>query len=163
MTKLYLKYNFLIFKERSGKRMSVYKSKRREAAAKFIAKAGEIRALTMKFVMRLPKYYWKLVSERLVSIASSIFANCIKGNSIYMHKNMFEIDYKFRRQCFVKAYSLADVYAAELTFAYTAVREYGGGSIKSIQRERAFKRMAKASKTSTIWDGYYTTLRLMAQ
>ena len=25
------------------------------------------------------------------------------------------------------------------------------------------KRMAKAAKTSTIWDGYYTTLRLMAQ
>ena len=23
--------------------------------------------------------------------------------------------------------------------------------------------MAKAAKTSTIWDGYYTTLRLMAQ
>ena len=25
------------------------------------------------------------------------------------------------------------------------------------------KRMAKAAKTSTIWDGYYTTLQLMAQ
>ena len=67
----------------------------------------------------------------------------------------------FKSDSYTKAQALLEPTAQKRRASASLTKKYEKEQKKLLVKKQ--KRMAKASKTSTIWDGYYTTLQLMAQ
>ena len=102
--------------------MSVYKSRRKDAAAQFVADARELRKFTVRTVRRFPKSY-RDTTNCLCELAREIYINALKGNAVYLHKDMSEHDYELRHRYLMIATSSADAICGEITFCYDLVDE----------------------------------------
>ncbi len=67
----------------------------------------------------------------------------------------------FKSESYTKAQAFLEPTAQKRRASESLTKKYEKEQKKLLVKKE--KRMAKASKTSTIWDGYYTTLQLMAQ
>lgn len=74
--------------------MAVYKSRRKDAAAQFVADARELRKATVRIARKFPTSYKYVTTGPLLQLASEVYMNALKGNSIYVHKDMSERDYR---------------------------------------------------------------------
>ena len=78
--------------------MAVYKSRRKDAAAQFVADARELRKTTVRIARKFPASYKYVTTGPLLQLASEVYMNALKGNSIYVHKDMSERDYELRHR-----------------------------------------------------------------
>ncbi|MCD7709542.1 MAG: hypothetical protein LUI02_06685 [Clostridiales bacterium] len=101
--------------------MSVYKSKRSEAAVQYIATARDWRKYTMDTLSRFPKRYHYIMTNGMLEMAREVYLNCIKANAIYLHKGMSENDYELRHRYLTLALTNADALLSEITFCYEIV------------------------------------------
>ena len=76
--------------------MSVYKSRRKDAAAEFIAAARELRKVTVRIIKKFPTSYRWVVTNNMLELAGEVYTATLKANSIYVHKDMSEKDYELR-------------------------------------------------------------------
>lgn len=118
--------------------MSVYKSRRKDAAAQFIADARELRKFTVKMVRKFPKSY-RDTTNALSELAREIFLNAIKANAIYVHKDMSEKDYELRHRYLMIAVSSAEAICGEITFCYELVDEGNNFFENKAEYEKAFQ------------------------
>lgn len=63
--------------------MSVLKSKRRESKIEFVRLAYLIYSDTLAFLTRLSNRYSRLMSDKIMELASEVLDGCEKANSIY--------------------------------------------------------------------------------
>lgn len=101
--------------------MSVYKSRRKDAAAEFIADARELRKATMRVVKRFPKSYRWIITNNLLELATEIYTDCLRANSIFVHKDMTQHDFDLRHRYLMMAASAAEALLGEITFSYELV------------------------------------------
>ena len=78
--------------------MSVYKSRRKDASAQFIADARELRRMTARAVKRFPSSYRYIVTNGLLEMAREIVVNSVKGNAVYLHKDLSQGDFDLRHR-----------------------------------------------------------------
>ena len=88
--------------------MAVYKSRRKDAAAQFVADARELRKATVRIARKFPASYKYVTTGPLLQLASEVYMNALKGNSIYVHKDMSERDYELRHRYLAAATASAD-------------------------------------------------------
>lgn len=118
--------------------MAVYKSRRKDAAAQFIADARELRKYTTRVARKFPKSY-RDTTNALLELAREIYNYALKGNAIFMHKDMSEADYELRHRYLMMAVCSADAMCGEVTFCYELVDE-GNNFFKGREEyERVFK------------------------
>ena len=67
----------------------------------------------------------------------------------------------FKSDSYTKAQAFLEPVAQRRRASESLTKKYEKEQKKLLEKKE--KRMAKASRTSTIWDGYYTTLQLMAK
>ena len=101
--------------------MSVPKNRRKDASAKYITGARELRLITMRAVKRFPKSYRWIVTNNLLQLAGDVYINCVKANHIYVHPNMAEADFELRHRYLWIAETSADALLAEISFCYELV------------------------------------------
>ena len=101
--------------------MSVYKSRRKDAAAEFIADARELRKVTIRAIKRFPVSYRWVVTNNMLTLATEVYTNTLKANSIYVHKDMSEHDYELRHRYLTMAISSTEALLGEITFCYELV------------------------------------------
>lgn len=95
--------------------MSVYKSRRKDASAQFIADARELRRMTARAVKRFPSSYRYIVTNGLLEMAREIVVNAVKGNAVYLHKDLSQGDFDLRHRYLKMAEVTADAYLEEIT------------------------------------------------
>lgn len=128
--------------------MSVYKSRRKDAAAEFIADARELRKLTMRVIKRFPTSYRWICTNNILNLATEIYTDCLRANSIYVHKNMSEHDFELRHRYLTMAASAADALLGEITFCYELVDD-GNNYFKSREDyDRVFRRWTEQGNTT---------------
>lgn len=101
--------------------MSVYKSRRKDASAQFIADARELRRMTARAVKQFPSSYRYIVTNGLLEMAREIVVNAVKGNAVYLHKDLSQGDFDLRHRYLKMAEVTADAYLEEITFAFSLV------------------------------------------
>ena len=110
--------------------MSVYKSRRKDAAAEFIADARELRKVTMRVVKRFPTSYRWIITNNLLSLATEVYTNCLRANAIYVHKEMSKQDFDLRHRYLMIAATAAESLLGEITYSYELVDD-GNNYFKS--------------------------------
>ncbi len=118
--------------------MAVYKSRRKDAAAQFIADARELRKYTVRVTRKFPKSY-RDTTNGLTELAREIYLNSIKGNAIYLHKDISEHDYELRHRYLMIACSSADAICGEITFCYELVDEGNNFFAGKAEYEKVFQ------------------------
>ena len=118
--------------------MSVYKSRRKDAAAQFIADARELRKYTVRVTRKFPKSY-RDITNGLLELAREIYLNALKGNAIYLHKDMSEHDYELRHRYLAAATASADALLGEITFCYELVDDGNNFFRNKEEYERTFQ------------------------
>lgn len=101
--------------------MAVYKSRRKDAAAQFVADARELRKTTVRIARKFPASYRYVTTNKLLEMAGEVYANSLKGNGIYVHKDMSAQEYDLRRRYLMIAAANADALLGEITFCYELV------------------------------------------
>lgn len=101
--------------------MSVYKSRRKDAAAEFISLSRRLRVATIQAVKKFPTSYRWIVTNNMLTLAAEVYTNAIKANSIYVHKDMSRHDFELRRRYLILAVSSAEALLGEITFCYEMV------------------------------------------
>jgi len=128
--------------------MSVYKSRRKDAAAEFISVARNLRVETMRIVRKFPvSYRWPLTNN-LLELAGEIYTNCMKANSIYVHKDMREHDFDLRHRYLVLAAASTEALLGEITFAYAIVDEGNNFLGSKSEYDRTFQRWTEVGNTA---------------
>lgn len=79
--------------------------------------------MTVRVVRRFPTSYRWTVTNNLLDLAVQIYTNCIRANTIYVHKDMTRNDFELRRRYLRIAESAADALLAEITFCYELVED----------------------------------------
>lgn len=111
--------------------MSVYKSRRKDAAAEFIAVSRELRKATVRMVKKFPTSYRWVITNNMLTLANEVYTNALKANAIYVHKDMSEHDYELRHRYLVIAASSADYNRTFQTWTEagnTALKKIRGGA-----------------------------------
>ena len=62
--------------------MSVYKSRRKDAAAEFVAAARELRKVTVRIIKKFPTSYRWVVTNNMLELAGEVYTATLKANSI---------------------------------------------------------------------------------
>ncbi len=120
--------------------MSVYKSRRKDAAAEFISHARELRKVTMRVVKRFPTSYRWIITNNLLELACEIYTDCLKANAIFVHKDMSQHDFDLRHRYLTMAASSAEALLGEITFSYELVDD-GNNYFKSrAEYDEVFRR-----------------------
>ncbi len=119
--------------------MSVYKSRRKDAAAEFIAAARELRKVTIRIVKKFPSGYRWTITNNMLTLANEVYTNSIKANAIYIHKEMSEHDYELRHRYLMIAISSAEALLAEITFCYELVDDGNNFFATKADYTRAFQ------------------------
>lgn len=103
--------------------MSVYKSRRKDAAAQFVTEARKLRRDTMRVVSKFPTSYRWIVTNNLLELATQVYTNCVRGNAVYLHKDISRQDFELRHRYLMMAATAADALLSEITFCYELVEE----------------------------------------
>ena len=103
--------------------MSVYKSRRKDAAAEFVALARKLRVETIQAVKKFPTSYRWIITNNLLALAGEVYTNAVKANAIYLHKDLSLHDFELRHRYMKVAISSAEALLAEITFCYEMVDE----------------------------------------
>jgi hypothetical protein len=128
--------------------MSVYKSRRKDAAAQFIADAREAKKVTCRVVKRFPKSYRYVSTNKILELASEVVDKCRRGNAIFLHKDISQNDYELRRRWLRMAEGAADSLCGEITDLYEMVDD-GNNFFKSREEyDRVFQNWIAACSTS---------------
>lgn len=101
--------------------MSVYKSRRKDAAVEFISQARNLRFETMRIVKKFPTSYRWIITNSLLELSKNIYVNALRANSIYVHKDMSEQDYELRHRYLTMAIADTDALTAEISFCYSLI------------------------------------------
>ena len=119
--------------------MSVYKSRRKDAAAEFISTARELRKTTVRIIKKFPTSYRWIITNNMLTLANEVYTNSLKANAIYVHKDMSEHDYELRHRYLVMAASSAEALLGEITFCYEFVNDGNNFFANSADYNRAFQ------------------------
>lgn len=117
--------------------MAVYKSRRKDAAAQFIADARELRKYTVRVTRKFPKSC-RDTTNGLTELAREIYLNSIKGNAIYLHKDISEHDYELRCNSYDTLRTMDEKFVRLFEAELSA-------------RKKKFKCTMKATKTEAGW------------
>ncbi len=128
--------------------MSVYKSRRKDAAAQFIADARELRKVTIRVVKRFPTGYRWIITNNMLELANEVYTNALKANAIYVHKDMSGHDYELRHRYLVMAASSAEALLGEITFCYELVAEGNNFFENKGDYNQAFQTWTEAGNTA---------------
>lgn len=128
--------------------MAVYKSRRKDAAAQFVADARELRKATVRIVRKFPASYRYVTTNKLLELAGDVYTNAISGNSIYVHKDMSERDYELRRRYLMIATARADALLGEITFCYELVDDGNNFFKNKEEYERTFQTWTTLANTA---------------
>ena len=101
--------------------MSVYKSQQRLSAVKYVSEARNFRVETIRTMKHFPNSYRYIFVNKILDLASDIYINCCKANSIFVHKNMSEKDFELRHRYLMLAYSGVCSLLCEISFCYDYV------------------------------------------
>lgn len=101
--------------------MSVYKSRRKEAAMEFISLARDLRVETIQAVKKFPASYRWIVTNNMLTLAGEVYTNALKANAIYVHEAMSQHDYELRHRYLTIAISSTKALLGEVTFCYEMV------------------------------------------
>ena len=128
--------------------MSVYKSRRKDAAAEFISAARELRKVTIRVVKKFPTSYRWIITNNMLELASEVYTYTLKANAIYVHKDMSKHDYELRHRYLVSAVSSTEALLGEITFCYELVD--GGNNFFESRTDynRVFKAWTTAGNTA---------------
>lgn len=119
--------------------MSVYVSRRKDAAAEFVSLARELRKTTIRIIKKFPASYRWTVTNNMLSLAAEVYTYAIKGNGIYVHKDMSQQDFELRRRYLLIAATSADALLGEITFCYELVDEGNNFYDSKADYDRDFK------------------------
>lgn len=120
--------------------MSVYKTRRKDAAAEYISAARKLRLLTMLEVKKFPTSYRWIITNNLLELATDVYTNCVKANSVYVYKDMLDHDFELRHRYLMVAAASAEALLAEITFCYELISD-GNNFYKSKEDyDKAFSR-----------------------
>ena len=128
--------------------MSVYKSRRKDAAAEFIAAARELRKVTVRIIKKFPTSYRWVVTNNMLELVGEVYTATLKANSIYVHKDMSEKDYELRHRYLVLAASSAEALLGEITFCYELVDDGNNFFESSADYNRVFQSWTTAGNTA---------------
>lgn len=128
--------------------MSVYKSRRKDAAAEFIMAARELRKVTIRAVKRFPTGYRWIITNNMLELAGEVYTNTLKANAIYVHKDMSEHDYELRHRYLTIAASSAEALLGEITFCYEMVDEGNNFFEDRTDYNRVFQSWTTAGNTA---------------
>lgn len=103
--------------------MSVYKSMRSQSIAEYLKDAHKLRLETMKIVKKFPTSYRWIFTNNLLDLATEIYTNCIKGNSIKVDLRFDREDFLIRHDAFLRAQAATNALLGEITFAYELLQE----------------------------------------
>lgn len=118
--------------------MSVYKSRRKDAAAQFVVQLRTLRELTLQNVKRMPKSYRYVITNNMLKLAAEAYTSCIRANDIYLYKDIDPNDYALRHRYLVMAKGAVDALTSEITFLY-AILSQGDNCYKNDKaRDKAF-------------------------
>lgn len=101
--------------------MAVYKSRRKDAAAQFVADARELRKATVRIARKFPASYKYVTTGPLLQLASS------------------ERDYELRHRYLAAATASADALLGEITFCYELVDDGNNFFRNKEEYERTFQ------------------------
>lgn len=128
--------------------MSVYKSRRKDAAAQFVADARELRKATVRIARKFPASYKYVTTGPLLQLSGEVYTNALKGNSIYVHKDMSEHDYELRHRYLASATASADALLGEITFCYELVDDGNNFFRNKEEYERTFQTWTALANTA---------------
>lgn len=128
--------------------MSVYKSRRKDAAAQFIADARELRKATMRVVKRFPTSYRWIVTNNLLDLATQVYTDCIKANAIYLHKDISKSDFELRHRYLLMAVTATEALLGEITFCYELVDDGNNYFGNRADYDRAFRNWTEIGNTT---------------
>ena len=128
--------------------MSVYKSRRKDAAAEFISAARELRKVSIRYIKKFPKSYRWMITNNMLELAADIYTNTLKANSIYVHKSMSEHDYELRHRYLTIAEASAEALLGEMTFCYELVNEGNNFLGSKADCNRVFQTWTTAGNTA---------------
>lgn len=120
--------------------MSVYKSRRKDAAAEFISAARELRKTTMRIIKKFPTSYRWIITNNMLTLANEIYTCCIKANSIYVHKDMTKQDFELRHRYLVMAIGSTEALLSEISFCYELIDEGNNFFPNSSDYNKAFQK-----------------------
>lgn len=127
--------------------MSVYKSRRKDASAQFIADARELRRMTARAVKRFPSSYRYIVTNGLLEVAMEIVVNAVKGNAVYLHKDLSQGDFDLRHRYLKMAEVTADAYLEEITFAFSLVDDGNSFFKNKAEYQKVFNGLTSQGNT----------------
>ena len=127
--------------------MSVYKSRRKDASAQFIADARELRRMTARAVKRFPSSYRYIVTNGLLEMAREIVVNAVKGNAVYLHKDLSQGDFDLRHRYLKMAEVTADAYLEEITFAFSLVDDGNSFFKNKAEYQKVFNGLTSQGNT----------------
>ena len=127
--------------------MSVYKSRRKDASAQFVADARSLRSMIARAVKRFPNSYRYIVTNSLLELAREIVVNSVKGNAVYLHKDLPQGDFDLRHRYLKMAEASADAILEEITFAYELVAEGNNFFRDKAQYEKTFSELVSQGNT----------------
>lgn len=128
--------------------MAVYKSRRKDAVAQFVADARELRKATVRIVRKFPASYRYVTTNKLLEMAGEIYSNSLKGNGIYVHKDMTAQEYDLRRRYLMIAAANADALLGEITFCYELVDDGNNFFKNKEEYERTFQTWTTLANTA---------------
>lgn len=103
--------------------MSVYKSRRRDAAAQFITGVRELRIQTMRIAKKFPKGFRYLITDSILKLANDAYTSSVRANSVYMHQNMLQSEFELREYYLTGAISAVDALSSEISFCYSMLAD----------------------------------------
>ena len=96
--------------------------------------------MTARAVKRFPSSYRYIVTNGLLEMAREIVVNAVKGNAVYLHKDLSQGDFDLRHRYLKMAEVTADAYLEEITFAFSLVDD---GNSLTTQGNTVLKRLRK--------------------
>lgn len=123
--------------------MSVYKSMRSVSIAEYLKDAHKLRLETMKIVKKFPTSYRWIFTNNLLELASEIYSNCIKGNSIKVDLRFDREDFLIRHNAFLTAQAAINALLGEITFAYELLQEGNNFFAGKKEYEKKFQTWAE--------------------
>jgi len=149
--------------------MSVYKSFRKESTMEFLKTSQQLCVYTIKQLKKFPKSYRFNLLNDIHRLGIEIYECELRGNSIYMHKNMTEKDYLQRREYFVRAKSAIFAMSGLLTITFDLVLQGNNFLGDSKHASKVFQEWARLLNRSYYlikgviesdtkrWKGYKTS------
>lgn len=123
--------------------MSVYASQRNESKAEFIKVAQELATYTLEQTKKFPKSYRFCLTNDIVRLAMEIHEDVLRANSIYLYKNMTEMEYNLREEYFTKARSAIFALSSMLTITFSLILKGNNFFGNKKQTSTIFKEWAR--------------------